>query len=337
MTQNILIFRSDMLGDTLLTLPVVEALKAYDPDASVTFVCHPDLSDLLTRHPHIHQVVPFSAGRRAARASELLRLWRALKQKRYDLTVVAHARKDFHVLSRLVGSKRSVGYRRKWGRYLLTDTIEDLKYQAGKHEIEYNLDLLRPLGLDPASPVFRIPSAMDDEANARFAKASVGAEEGRSLILVHPFSSDARKCWSRSAFVDVIRALARADGEAIGILGSKEEQPSAEAMRKEAGRGVFNFCGLTSLRGLVALIRSARLIIGQDSGPVHLAAGTGTPALCLFARFAGGPSPARWKPWGSVHHVLHEDFNQLTAERVLMEAHRMIRNLAKEPPLPSGG
>ncbi len=317
MTQykRILFFRTDMLGDTLLNLPVLDALKHAYPESHITFVCHPSLAEFLEGYPAIDRFLPFEAGRRKAGFSECRMLLSQIKRGNFDLAIVSNSRKDFHLVTRLANIPRRIGYGRKWG-ILLTDRLDDKKFMSQKHEIESNLELLTPLGIQVRDPSFELPGSVQDLHEAECLLASEKLSTGNPLVLLHPFSSDLRKCWPIENFVNLIKKIKENVKVDMAVIGSEGERNSAHELISKTKLNIVNLSGKTNLRTLCAVIRKSVLLIGHDSGPMHMAAGVGTPTVSIFAKFSGGPNPVRWRPWGTGHVVIHKDLKDLTVDEL---------------------
>lgn len=320
--KRIIFFRTDMLGDTLLNLPTIDALKNAYPVCHITLVCHPSLAQFLEGYPSIDRFLPFEAGRRKARFTEWRLLLSQVKRGEFDLAVISNARKDFHLIAFLAGIKRRIGYGRKWG-FLLTDRLNDRKFLGAQHEILANLELIKPLGIRDMDPQFRLPESIQDSESADRILSAEGIQKSDRLVLIHPFSSDPRKCWAMNNFVELVQKIKMNAQVKIAVIGSDSEKSSASELAKKSD--VINLCGKTNLRALCSVIRKAILLIGHDSGPVHLAAGVGTPTVSLFTKFHGGPNPERWKPWGSGHTVIQKVLGELTVDEVWNEARLKLR------------
>lgn len=304
-----------MLGDTILNLPVIDALKNLYADCHITLVCHPSLVDFLDGHPAIDRFIPWEAGRRKASLTEFRSLLAQVKRGGFELAIISNARKDLHLITFLSGIQRRIGYRRKWG-FLLTDALDDRKFLGQKHEIESNLALLSPLGIRLDAPVFTIPGALQDMRSAEELLLREQIASNSSFIILHPLSTDPRKCWTAENFAKLMDAIKKNAHVEIVLIGSKEESTFADALIARSSHRIYNLAGKTSLKSLCGVIRKSLLLIGHDSGPMHLAAGVGTPTVSIFAKFPGGPDPRRWKPWGEGHTLLHEALDKLSADEV---------------------
>ena len=293
--RRILFIRTDRLGETILNLPAVSALKAALPGSSVTLLVHPDLQPLLAHLPIIDQVMAcptVSAGAWWLRAWQLARL---LKPHRFDVAVVSNPKKELHAAVRLAGIPRRVGYNRKWG-WLLTDRLPDRKALGDRHEVQYNLDLVRALGLPVSVPQWQWPPFERERSDVRQLLAQQRISLSEPFVAIHPWSSNPRKEWPAERFQELIRRLTSQTGLRVVVIGGPDERRQVPAVLPQ-GAAAADLVGRLTLTQLAALLQCAALLVSNDSGPVHLAASVGTPTVVLFGSPDDATGPRRWGPW----------------------------------------
>jgi ADP-heptose:LPS heptosyltransferase len=327
----VLIARTDRLGETVLLLPALQALREAWPQARIGLCVQAALQPLMALSPHVSEVFaapPLTGAwwRDAWRLAEAWRPWAP------EAVVVANPSKAAHVAAWRSGARRRVGFDRKWSG-LLTHRVPDRKAVGGAHEVAYNQALFEVLGrpLAAARPArLRVDAAAERELAeilaARLPDPSV------ELIAVHPWTSHPKKQWPLPNVHALIRRLRAAGRRAITIIGGPQERAHAEAW-PEAGTGVADLTGALSLTQLAALLRRCRALISNDSGPVHVAAAVGTPVVALFGTTDPAAGPGRWGPFGEGHAVIHQPTMQaITVEQVLEAAQRVLaRASAAEP------
>lgn len=299
--RRVLFIRTDRLGETLLNLPAVAALKAAAPKAAITVLADPTLHPLLELALGVDHLLPYQPTGRSwwLRA---LQLARPLRPHRFDLAIVSNPMKELHLAVRLAGIPVRVGYDRKWG-CLLTHRLADRKALGDRHEVEYNLDLVRALGLPAIVPP---PPWLRVESEARTLRTFCephGFSPAQPFIAVHPWSSNPAKEWPLERFRALIRMVSERGDVRIALVGGVEERRRAVAFLSP-GIPLVNLVGQLSLRQLAALFRESRLLVSNDSGPVHLAAAVGTKTLALFGGATASTGPRRWGPWGDGHRVI---------------------------------
>jgi len=338
--HNILVVRTDRMGDVLLNIPAIRALKQTF-ESSVTALVNSTLKDLLLGIPEIDQILPFDEEKWNRNIFARVNLLRQIREMRFDLAVVLNPAKRFHILTYLAGIPRRLGYDRKWG-FLLTHKIEDMKFLGQKHEVEYNLDLVRSIGADTKDKNISLQIKAKDKQFVGDLLLRCGIKDKDSIIVINPHSSNPAKCWPKEQFVRVADQLYLRLSAKVVIIGTTEERNSAINLISFAKYPPINLCGKLTLTQLAALLYRCALLISNDSGPVHIAAACGRPTVAIFGRNIPGVSPRRWGAWGDGHISLHKDpgcnpcpdrdcpynfkcLTSITTEEVLQAAEKQLR------------
>ena len=323
--KKILFFRTDRIGDFLLNLPALHALKATYPHAKITVVLRPLVGELLLRHPDIDETISFDTTLKPP-LSSWWRLFKTLRQQKYDLAIVSNPHKNLHLLCFLLGIPHRIGYDRKWP-FLLTRAIADQKSQSLKHEVEYNLDLVCAAGaaLPPHSNPedhYKIYVTRQEEAELEKLLLIHRIPRQTSLIVVNPYTTNPKKQWPIEKMRDLIKKLS-ASG-AVLLIGGIDDQSRIkhEILNKMDVTNLFDLSGQLTLRQLSALLKKTDVLISNDSGPVHIAAAFGTKMVILFGTQNAGSNPARWGPWHPDHHshlckiVIKPDIRRISVDEV---------------------
>jgi ADP-heptose:LPS heptosyltransferase len=300
--RRLLFIRTDRLGETLLNLPAVAALNAALPNAELTIVVHPALQDLIAAVPGVDRVLPYDDADTPwwVRA---FRFAKTLRSHRFDLAIISNPKKELHVAVRLAGIPLRVGYSRKWGRWLLTHRLDDRKALGERHEVEYNLDLIRAVGLPTTFSQWQLPRFDHEQADVFQLLQRQEIKPSKPLIAVHPWTSNPLKQWPAARFQTLIRQCVERFGVQVVVIGGPEEARKANDVLP-AGIQVGNLTGQLTLRQLAALLQGARLLVSNDSGPVHLASAVGTRTVVLFGTPDPATGPGRWGPYGEGHRVI---------------------------------
>jgi ADP-heptose:LPS heptosyltransferase len=224
------------------------------------------------------------------------------------------------VAARLSGAKQRIGFGDEKGRELSTWLNNCLVRTTARHVIDMNLELLRPLGIESPTVRFDIPEGEPDRQTAEAIVRQAGVANG--FAVVNPGAGWPSKLWPPDRFAAVARWLGQSAGVPTLVVwgGAQEKAWAEEIVAGSAGHARLS--PPTTLTELAALARRARLFVGSDTGPLHLAAAVGTPCVGLY-----GPMPAeRNGPYGPQHIALQPRQFQGTsrqrrnAPRELMEA-----------------
>jgi len=329
------------MGDTLLNIPAIRALKSHF-SASVVALLNPTVGKLLEGSPEIDEVIYFDEERWQKSLMTRLAFVELLRTNKFDLAVVLNPAKRFHVLVYLAGIPWRLGYDRKWG-FLLTHTIEDKKNLGEKHEVEYNLDLVRNIGAETRDKHISLKVNQKEEEFVVSLLSKHNIQDKDLLIAIHPHSSNPAKCWPKERFVTLVKELTLRFSARVVVIGGTEEIASSTELVSLIGHQAINLAGELSLKQLAAFFKRCALLISNDSGPIHIAAAMNTPVVAIFGRNIKGVGPKRWRPWGEKHVVLHKDpgcnpcldancpyefkcLSSITTEEVLKAANKQLKS-----------
>jgi len=289
-------------GDVLLASPVVSLLKARAPSLEVDALVYDDTRPMLEGHPALSQL--FFVGRKWRERSAWSRLslenhlLKSLRARRYDLIVHLSEQPRGAWLTRLLGARYSVAPampgRGKFWKKSFTH-LYPLVAGNRRHQVELNLDALRRIGVQPGPNERKVTFVPGPDAERRIDQL-VGAEP---FIHLHPASRWTFKCWPAEQNAQLIDRLA-VDGHRVVITAAPDEVAFVQRIVDQANAKTQNLAGQLTIKELGALTARAKLFIGVDSMPMHLAAAMGTPTLALF-----GPSgEIEWGPWNVERRVV---------------------------------
>ncbi len=298
--QRAVVIQTAFLGDAILTLPLVQKLKDCAPDAEVDIVVTPHASELFTNHRSIKRIIPYDKRGADKGVRGFARVRRLLAARTYDLAVVPHRSIRSALLARLAGIPLTIGFDRSAGRLLFSDVV---RYRSDVHEIERNLSLLTPLGVPIPDRI--LPSlypGADDKSAIDQLTAQMELGNSGEIIAVAPGTIWNTKRWPAERFAEVCRALS-GEGRAVVLIGSESDRPLCEEIRSLAGSGkIFNTAGTLSLLQSAELIKRCRVLLSNDSAPMHMAVAVRTPVVAIF----GATVPAfGFSPYGE-HDVVVE-------------------------------
>jgi heptosyltransferase-3 len=280
-------------GDVLLASPVLSVLKAHAPRMEVDALVYDETAPMLDAHPALAEL--HTVGRKwrslglVRQLSRESRLLSALRGRRYDLLVhlTDHARGAW--LSRLLGVRYSVApvvrERGSWWRNSFTHHYPLI---PNRHMVEVNLDALRRIGVQPPLNQRKLHFVPGRAAEQRIASLGLPA----NFVHMHPASRWTFKCWPAERNAQLADRLA-GEGHMVVLTAAPEETGFIADILEKCISKPINLAGQLSLKELGALTAQARLFVGVDTMPMHLAAAMGTPTVALF-----GPSNEnQWAPW----------------------------------------
>jgi heptosyltransferase-3 len=289
----------------VLARPIFENLRAWRPDAWIIAGAYPDQVPWLALHPEIDQTVEIPRhsinGRKSAGWVRLIReLRRTPIELAHDMTQTE--RSSMTVL--LSGARKRVGFAQvdvKLRHRVYTDLmVWSEEGLLANHSRELYLEPLAAAGVPIVSRAVEVEVSEEERAHARGRIRALLPEPGAPLVLLHPGASTANKCWPAEGFAAVADELQESGAARILMLGGPREKDRVLAVRGRMRTRVAVFEEPLPIRELAALFREADLFLGNDSGPMHLAAAVGTRVVACF----GGASPVQWGPLGEGHTVL---------------------------------
>jgi len=317
--KRVLIIRTDRIGETLLTLPLAAVIHAGWPNAKIIMLVQEPLQSLLERFEGISEVIAHEPSPGIWWWSSLV-LSRRLKRHCFDIVFIANPKKELHLAARLSGIPIRVGYKRKWS-FCLTHRLPDRKSLGERHEVEYNLDLAAALGLPTAPIRWQLtPGDVSPSEDLSFLKDE-SHNSAKSFIAIHPWSSNPRKQWPAERFVQLIQILVETASLPVVLIGGTQEKQAAERFTANQPH-LINLVGRLSLNQLATLLAHSRVVVSNDSGPAHLAAAVGTPAVVLFGTKDPAAAPRRWRPWGEHHTVIWRPSMEAIELKDVLEAVR---------------
>jgi len=301
--RNILIVRTDRIGELLLTVPIVRALRKKYPKVRITFLAHPESRDVVVGNSDIDEIIDFPPQRNETWWQEARRLMRILGARPFDVAIVGNARKAYHLALFLKRVPVRIGFRRKWP-FLLTHKIEDRRRLGEAHEVDHNRTLLEPLmaSVPDSKPHFPLDAAA--EVWSEEALRSVGWGTKDLVIAMSPFSTHPKKEWEAKGFNALAARLIKELRAHIVFLGGPADRGRSQGIEQGLNNQSLNLCGRTTLKQVASVLARTRVLISNDSGLVHIAASLDVPTVVLFRNDLPADNPKRWGPYGGGHRVI---------------------------------
>ncbi|UUX94183.1 lipopolysaccharide heptosyltransferase II [Aquabacterium sp. J223] len=288
--QRVLAVRLDNLGDLLMTTPALAALKAARPGRHLAVLTSASGAALAPHLPWVDewlvQAPSWMPQGRDCDADDDQRLIERLRDGRYDaavvFTVCTQSALPAALALRLGGVPLRLAHSRENPYGLLTDWVRepDTDWATVRHEVRRQLDLVAAVGCRSGDDRLRFTLRRADEAAIERRLATL---PDQPLVLVQPGATAASRRWPAERFGALADALVRSRGATVVFAGSPDERPLVAEARAAMRCESLDWSGALSLGELAALIARADLLVGNNSGPAHLAAALGTPTVVLYA------------------------------------------------------
>lgn len=279
--KKIAVWQTAFLGDAVLTLPLLRALKNRYPSAEIHFFVRKGFAALFEGQPEITAVHTFDKRGEQKSLNSAVRFGWDIGREGFDLLISTHTSLRTALVSASTGIPRRIGYNAPWfNRFAYTETVN--RRFSELEEIERLMELAKPLGIEGPAPQAELvlPKGACSDADAYW------EEQGfdRPVLGVHPGSTWPTKCWPVEYFSAIV-AKAVEDGAHVLIFAGPGEEEVARQVEKGAEcdtTHVTNLAAQLSLPQLAAYLGKLDAYLTNDSGPMHLAWAQNTPLVALF-------------------------------------------------------
>jgi lipopolysaccharide heptosyltransferase II len=308
--EHVLCIRLDSMGDVLMTGPAMRALRESLPGRRITLLTSPEGAAAARLLPEVDDVIEYRAPWMktapedpAADAAMLTRLRTAGFDAAVIFTVYSQNPLPAALFAYLAGIPLRLAYCRENPYHLLTDWQEETEPQHHlRHEVQRQLDLVAFVGsrTEDGRLHVGIPEAARARAEALLCEA--GLDRSRRWLLVHSGASAPSRRYPPESFATACRRIALETRATVVFTGSESEEPLIEDIRSAMAAPSLSLAGRLDLEELAAVVARAPLLLSNNTGPVHLAAATGTPVVVLYAL-----TNPQHTPWQVDCRVLYHD------------------------------
>lgn len=312
---RILVIRPDRIGDVILSTPVLEVIRRHYPKAKLTMMVQELVAPLIRGLPSVDQVLIYEPKGRHAGFRGFFRLVDDLRKGRFRIAIVLQTEWRLALATVLADIRYRVGPLSRPHSFLLFNRgIRQRRSQVEMHEADYNLQLLRRLGIRVGTRNVSTTVAVSNEKRewAHGWLKEHGWKEGESLVAVHPGMGGSALNWPEANYIELIRALVRdsggprgaggpkvlvTGGPGEGALLSRVEEALRETRAADPSRLIFyGGPGTGTVDHLGALFAQASLVVAPSTGPVHVAVALGKPVLTFYPPIRV-QSAVRWGPY----------------------------------------
>jgi len=293
--KNILIVRTDRIGDVVLSLPLASILKKHFPECKVSMLVREYTKALAENNDYIDEIIVLSENQGIVKIRENVV---KLKEK-FDACIVAYPTFSIALILFLSKVPLRIGTGYRWYSSLFNSKFYEHRKFGERNELEYNVRLLQKLGIDEkvnfGNVLFGIKPTKESEEKVLNDLKEIGISFSNPLIVVHPGTGGSAVDLPVEKFRDIVSALSL-DNYEILITGSEEEKELCESF--VVSKHVINTAGKYNLSELIALLNNTDLLLANSTGPIHIAAALGKYVIGFYPKIVAC-SPKRWGPYTS--------------------------------------
>lgn len=311
--NNIVVVRTDRLGDMVLTLPMFKVLKQFNPTAKLHIICRTYVRALVENIPEIDKVHYLDEN-----YSDIQVVFR---KNKFDVAFFPRARFDEFYASFKSGVRLRVGSAYRIYSFLMNQRVRDHRKNGEYHEAEYNVRLISDITNEEYTPQLIKPYVSPNHKTRM--EALLDKFDVRSpIVVLHPGSGGSSKNWSAVRFAELANLLKNNDISMI-ITGIKSESELCEIVHNSYPQAL-NLCGLLSLEETVAMLSHANLLVANSTGIIHIAAALGLKTIGLYPN-TKSLSAKRWGPYSELSKTLspeiisdtdQDDLNNISSKEV---------------------
>ena len=307
MKTKILVMRYRFIGDTLLTVPFLRNLRYAYPDAQIDMLVAPVSGEIIEDCPYVDNFIYYDTTKKHRyenkNGQEKKDFWhyvKLLKKEKYDKAYVLKRSLSSAILAFAIGAKERIGFDTEGRGFLLTKKIS---YAPQKHEIECFLDVLRKDSIEVKDNY--LESWVNEKENQKVHQVlknhDIDPNKKSLNIIIHATSGNRKKEWAKERWAEIIKWLSDEKEANIFFNGTKNDSTTYEEIMSHIennGKNLkhipVNLCGEFSLKETLAFTKWCNMIVGCDSGNLHIGAAVGIPVIGLY----GPMNTEKWKAWG---------------------------------------
>jgi ADP-heptose:LPS heptosyltransferase len=302
---RILLIRLRSLGDSILTLPLIESLHKWRPDLDVDVLSETPYASVFLHHPDVHETLIVRPRNRSSGGWNRIRALPEIRRRQYGAVLNLHGGTTSLLFTLASGARLRIGhasYRAAWAYNVRIPPASEVWKRSRLHTVEHQLTLLRWLGLPiadkPRSTLWIDPLA-SERVRDRLRRSGIELDH---YSLIAPTATLFTKQWEERKFAELGDRLEQRYGHPVVFIGAPHESRTLRQIAEAASKIHFYWSDLDAAE-LFALIQDCRLFVGNDGGATHAAATLMKPVVVVW----GSSNFVAWHPWGTDYELVRSD------------------------------
>jgi heptosyltransferase III len=298
--KNILIVRTDRIGDLVLTLPLAGLIKMHYPNSKVTFLVREYTKSIVNNHPFIDEVIVL---KEVDGKTHLFDNLNFIKSKKFDTCIVVHPTFVLALVMFFGRIRNRIGTGYRWYSFLFNQKIYEHRKNAKRHELEYNVNLIEKLNIKNDVSEDNVKYDLFISKGEIKTVTQILKDEHidlqKPIIIVHPGSGGSSVDLPIHKFVELVKMLDEDDHQVL-LTGSKNEIEMCDKIK--SSDKVKNLAGKFNLDQLTAMISKSVMFVSNSTGPIHISAALGKYTIGFYPKIVSC-SKERWGPYTSKKFV----------------------------------
>ncbi len=293
--ENLLIVRTDRIGDVILSLPLAGIVKKHYPECKVTFLVRDYTKELVENHPYIDNILTLKEEKGKVSIKENVSV---IKKYNFDSSIIVYPTFTTSLIIFLSGIKYRIGTGYRWYSFLFNEKVYEHRKYAERHELEFNVNLLKKFSINqqvtPANVKFDL--YVNPEANKKVKRElqENNIDPTKLIIIFHPGSLGSSIDLPIEKFIELVQIVNDKTGFQIILTGSSNERDLCEKL--VLNDRIKNFAGKFSLSEMISVINLAEIFVSSSTGPIHIAAALNKYTIGFYPKILAC-SAKRWGPY----------------------------------------
>ena len=293
--ENLLIVRTDRIGDVILSLPLASIIKKHLPDCKITFLVREYTRPLVVNNPYIDNILTLEEKNgKISLAANI----RKVSKNNFDSAVIVYPTFLTALIIFLSRIKSRIGTGYRWYSLLFNLKIYEHRKYATRHELEYNVNLLQHFGIEeevnPGNIRFNLKPDEESLKRIEGILSEAGINSDEPLIIIHPGSGGSAVDLPIEKFKFLVEKIINGLTRNLILTGSASEIGLCENIKVKPG--ILNLAGKLNLAEMIALVSKCSIFIANSTGPIHIAAALGKHTVGFYPLIPAC-SAKRWGPY----------------------------------------
>ena len=287
--NGILITRTDKIGDVVLSLPVIKTLAKAFPGRPLYFMASAYAAPIVENYPGLSSVIIYEASDDTNKVTRTRQITQQLRDLNIKTALMLYYDPEVLAMIKKAGIKERFGpLTRISGIFSYTKFQTQHRSKVQYHELEYNLNLLKMLGIqeEQFDSTLELSSTPSAHSSAFEKLRTIGFDPySKPYMVLHVTCGGSALNWRYSYYAELASRLSSSSNLSIILTGSEQDAQVLNSVKQHIRGDVYSTAGLFSLKELVAVISGAKLFVGPSTGPMHIASATSVPVAAIFPSY----------------------------------------------------